>query len=227
MKVREEKKKLNVAIDQTVMDNFASLKKDDVSYAIGVDMGSKLMRNEIEVNGEILSKGIKDLLTNSALLMTDQEMKEAISIAQKELQAKKQEKTITLAEKNKSEGEAFLAANKNRDGVKTLSSGLQYKIFKNGSGKSPSEKDTVTVNYRGTFIDGTEFDSSYKRGQLATFPLSAVIKGWTEGLQYVKEGGKIQLVIPANLAYGEKGVGNIGPNAVLVFDVELIKINEK
>ena len=129
-------------------------------------------------------------------------------------------------EKNKQEGEAFLAENKKKEGVKTLPSGLQYKVITEGTGKSPKASDTVTVNYRGTLIDGTEFDSSYKRGQAASFQVNGVIKGWTEALQLMKEGAKWQLFVPSNLAYGEKGTGSgpIGPNATLVFEVELISV---
>jgi len=202
--------------------------KDKASYAIGLDMGNSLKRNSIEVNTDILVKGIKDALSGGKLLMTDQEMKETIATLQKELQAKQQEKTKELAEKNKKEGEAFLAGNKKKDGVITLASGLQYKIIKNGEGKLPKADDSVTVNYRGTLIDGTEFDSSYKRSQPATFQVNGVIPGWTEALQLMKEGSKWQLFIPANLAYGERGAGrDIGPNAVLIFEVGLIKINTK
>jgi FKBP-type peptidyl-prolyl cis-trans isomerase FklB len=130
-----------------------------------------------------------------------------------------------MGEKNKKEGEAFLAANKKKEGVITLPSGFQYKAIKEGTGKTPKATDTVTVNYRGTLIDGTEFDSSYKRGQPATFRVNGVIAGWTEALQLMKEGSKWELFIPANLAYGERGAGAaIGPNAVLIFEVELISV---
>ena len=129
------------------------------------------------------------------------------------------------AEKNTTEGEKFLTENKNKPGVKTTASGLQYKVLKEGSGSPPKETDTVVVNYRGTLIDGTEFDSSYKRGEPATFPVNRVIKGWTEALQLMKPGSKSQLFIPANLAYGERGAGgDIGPNATLIFEVELLNV---
>ena len=136
-----------------------------------------------------------------------------------------QEKQKKIGEKNKIDGEAFLAENKKKEGVKTLPSGLQYSIIKEGAGKMPKATDTVTVNYKGTLIDGTEFDSSYRRGQPVSFPVNGVIAGWTEALQLMKEGSKWQLFIPSELAYGEKGAGNtIGPNAVLIFEVELISI---
>ncbi len=209
--------------------------KDKASYAIGLDMGSSLKRNEIDVNPDTLFKGIKDALSGGKLLMTDQEIRETITAVQKDLQAKQQalqakqqERMKEVGEKNKKEGEPFLAANKKKDGVITLASGLQYKIIKNGGGNSPKATDSVTVNYRGTLIDGTEFDSSYKRGQPATFPVNGVIKGWTEALQLMKEGSKWQLFIPSELAYGDRGAGkDIGPNAVLIFEVELVSVNQK
>jgi FKBP-type peptidyl-prolyl cis-trans isomerase FklB len=138
---------------------------------------------------------------------------------------KQAERTKQLAEKNKKEGEAFLAANKTKEGIKTLPSGLQYKVIKEGTGKTPTAEDTVVTNYRGTLTDGTEFDSSYKRGQPATFPVKGVIPGWTEALQLMKEGSKWELFIPSNLAYGEQGAGGvIGPNAALIFEIELISV---
>jgi len=200
--------------------------KEKASYAIGFDMGSSLKKNELDVDPDILGKAIKDVLTGGKTLMTEQEVKIALMALQKDMQAKQQAKMKGLGEKNKKEGEAFLAQNKTKDGVKTLASGLQYKVLAPGKGKSPKASDTVTVNYRGTLIDGTEFDSSYKRGQPASFPVNGVIKGWTEALQLMKEGSKWQLVIPANLAYGENGTpgGPIGPGAVLIFEVELMSI---
>jgi len=200
--------------------------KEKLSYAIGVDMGTSLKKNAIDVDTDLLFKGIKDALTGSKQLLTEQELRETIQTAQKELQVKQQEKMKTLGEKNKKEGEAFLAANKKKKGVKTLPSGLQYKVITEGKGKMPKATDTVTVNYKGTLIDGTEFDSSYKRNEPATFPVNGVIKGWTEALQLMKEGSKWELFIPADLAYGERGTmgGPIGPNAVLIFEVELLKI---
>lgn len=200
-------------------------KKDKVSYSIGLDMGASLKNNEIDVDPNIVARGIKDSLSGGKRLMTDQEVQETLTALRTELIAKQQERQKTLAEKNKKEGEAFLAANAKKEGVKTLPSGLQYKVITEGKGKSPKATDTVTVNYRGTLIDGTEFDSSYKRGEPATFQVNGVIKGWTEALQLMKEGSKWQLFIPSNLAYGERGAGGvIGPNATLIFEVELLSI---
>jgi FKBP-type peptidyl-prolyl cis-trans isomerase FklB len=202
--------------------------KQKVSYALGMNMGSSLKLNAIEVDDEILMKGIKDILANRKTLLTEQEAKDTIMALQKELQAKQQEQAKHAGEKNKKEGAAFLAANKDKTGVVTLPTGLQYKVLSEGKGKSPNAADTVTVQYRGTLIDGTEFDSSYKRGQPATFPVGGVIKGWTEALQLMKEGSKWQLFIPSNLAYGENGAGGtIGPNAALIFEVELLSIKAK
>jgi len=200
--------------------------KQKTSYAIGFDMGSSLKENELDIDQDILVKAIKDALSGVKPLMTEQEVKTTLMALQKDVQAKQQAKMGALGEKNKKEGEAFLAKNKTKDGVKTLASGLQYKVLAEGKGNSPKASDTVTVNYRGMLIDGTEFDSSYKRGQPATFPVGAVITGWTEALQLMKEGSKWQLYIPANLAYGENGTpgGPIGPNAALIFDVELISV---
>ncbi len=198
--------------------------KDKASYAIGLNIGNNLKKDEIEINPDALSMGIKDAFTGKKPLMTEQEIKEVMTALQNDLQTKQQEK-MKVAKK---EGEAFLAANKKKEGVITLPSGLQYKVIKSGSGQKPKATDSVTVNYRGTLINGTEFDSSYKRGQPATFPVNGVIPGWTEALQLMKEGDKWQLFIPSELAYGERGQrGIIPPNSVLIFEVELISINKK
>ena len=201
--------------------------KDKQSYSIGFDMGSSIKKNGIDVDPNILTKAIKDSLSGGKPLMTEQEMREAIGALQKDMAAKQQEKVKMMGEKNKKEGEAFLAENKKKEGVTTLPSGLQYVILAEGTGKQPKATDTVTVQYRGTLIDGTEFDSSYKRGQPATFTLNQVIKGWTEGVQLMKEGGKIRLFVPSELAYGDRGAGaQIGPNAALVFEVELLSVGQ-
>jgi len=201
--------------------------KDKMSYAIGLDMGNNLKKNELEVDPEVLARAIKDVMSDGKPLMTDQEAKDTLLALQKDLQAKQLEKNKVLGEKNKKEGEAFLAKNKKKEGVKTLPSGLQYKVITEGKGNSPKASDTVTVNYAGTLIDGTEFDSSFKRGQPATFPVGGVIKGWTEALQLMKEGSRWQLVIPADLAYGEQGRPGIPPSSVLIFEVELVSIKAK
>jgi FKBP-type peptidyl-prolyl cis-trans isomerase FklB len=202
-------------------------KKDKVSYAIGLDVGNAMKKQSVDINTDIFLKGLKDALSGEKKLMTDDEIRETMTAFSREMAEKQKEKMQKLGEKNKQEGDAFLAENKKKEGIKTMASGLQYKVIEEGNGKTPKAGDTVTVNYRGTLIDGTEFDSSYKRGQPATFPVSGVIKGWTEALQSMKEGAKWQLFIPSELAYAEKGAGGIiGPNAVLIFDVELISVKE-
>ena len=199
--------------------------KEKQSYSIGVDMGNRLKSSAIDVDVEVLAQGLKDAVTGGKLLLTEQEMKETLTGLQKELMEKQAERTKQMSEKNKKEGEAFLSENKKKEGVKTLPSGLQYKVIKEGTGKTPKAEDTVVTNYRGTLTDGTEFDSSYKRGEPATFPVKGVIPGWTEALQLMKEGSKWELFIPSNLAYGERGAGNtIGPNATLIFEIELISV---
>ena len=201
-------------------------KKDKVSYVIGVNVGKGMQQQSIDIDPDIFAKGLKDAMTGAKTAMTDEEMRQVMTAFQKEMTEKQAEKMKVIGEKNKKEGEAFLVANKKKKGVKTLPSGLQYKVIKEGTGQTPKLKDTVTTNYRGTLIDGTEFDSSYKRGQPAKFPVKGVIAGWTEALQLMKVGSTWQLFIPSNLAYGERGAGNIiGPNATLIFDIELISIN--
>jgi len=199
--------------------------KDKVSYSIGLDIGTTMKRQLIDVNDELLNKGIKDGLSGSKPLMTEEETKEAMAAFQKDMMAKQAAVKKEQGEKNTGEGKKFLDENKAKEGVKTTASGLQYKVLKEGSGASPKATDTVKVNYRGTTIDGTEFDSSYKRGEPASFPVNRVIKGWTEGLQLMKAGSKYQFVVPADLAYGERGAGSdIGPNATLLFDVEVLEV---
>ncbi len=202
--------------------------KDKVSYSIGMNIGNNLKKQSIDVNPDVLAQGIKDALSGSKALMTEQEVNETIMAFQKEMSAKQIERLKELGEKNKKEGEAFLAENKKKEGIITLPSGLQYKVINEGTGETPELTDVVTVNYRGTLIDGTEFDSSYRRGQPATFPVNAVIAGWAEALQLMKVGSKWQLFIPSDLAYGERGAGrDIGPNATLIFDVELLSIKKE
>jgi FKBP-type peptidyl-prolyl cis-trans isomerase FklB len=190
-----------------------------------MDIGTNLKKQSIDIDSNILAKGVKDALAGTKPLLTEQEIQETMMAFQKEMMAKQAE----VAKKNKAEGEAFLTENKKKEGVKTLLSGLQYKVIKAGTGKKPKSTDTVTAHYRGTLINGTEFDSSYKRGQPATFPVSGgMIPGWTEALQLMEEGAKWQLFIPPNLAYGEQGAGrDIGPNATLIFEIELVSIQEK
>jgi len=202
--------------------------KDRASYIIGMEIGKTFKKQSIDIDADILTRGIKDAISGEKPLLTEQEIQETMAAFQKEAMAKQVELAKALGEKNKREGEAFLVKNKEKEGVKTLSSGLQVLVIKSGTGKKPNINDSVTTHYRGTLIDGTEFDSSYKRGQPVTFPVSGVIAGWTEALQLMEEGAKWQLFIPPNLAYGERGTGDvIGPNATLIFEIELISIQEK
>ena len=199
--------------------------KDKVSYSIGLDIGSTLKRQLIDVNEEVLNRGIQDGISGQKALMTEDQMKETMQGFQKDMLAKQAAAKKEAGEKNGTAGKKFLEENKAKPGVKTAADGLQYKVEKEGTGPMPKATDTVKVNYRGTTIEGTEFDSSYKRGEPATFPVNRVIKGWTEALQLMKVGSKYQLFIPSDLAYGERGAGaDIGPNSVLIFDVELLGI---
>ncbi len=198
--------------------------KDKQSYAIGLNIGKSLHRDGVDVEPKVFLQGLQDALANGKVLLTDDEMKTVMTDLQKDLQQKQAEKRQALIESNKKEGAAFLAANATKPGVVTLPSGLQYKVLVAGTGPKPSATDSVVCNYRGSLLDNTEFDSSYKRGQPATFPVSGVIKGWTEALQLMPVGSKWQLFIPSDLAYGERGQGPIGPNATLVFEVELLSI---
>ena len=199
--------------------------KEKISYSIGMDIGGNLKRGSVEVDPDLLAKGLKDSYGGGKTILTEDEARKTIADFQKTLMAKQAETMQKLSEKNKADGEKFLAENAKKEGVKTLPSGLQYREITPGKGKSPKDTDTVSTHYKGTLIDGTEFDSSYKRGEPVTFPVSGVIAGWTEALQLMKEGAKWQLFIPSNLAYGDRGAGReIGPNATLIFEVELISV---
>jgi len=194
--------------------------KDKVSYSIGMNIGLNLSRQKVDINPDLVAAGIKDALAGKPQL-TQEQVKEVMAQFEKDMETKQK----AAGEKNKADGTKFLEENKKKEGVKTTASGLQYKALKEGTGPQPRATDMVTVNYRGTLIDGTEFDSSYKRGQPATFPLNGVIKGWTEGLQLMKPGSKYQFFVPSNLAYGERSVGpEIAANATLIFEVELLEV---
>ena len=201
--------------------------KDKQSYAIGLNVGKSLHRDDIDVDPKIVLQGLQDAMADGKVLLTDDQIKTVMTDLQNQVRQKQEEKRQALAESNKKDGAAFLAANATKPDVVTLPSGLQYKILTPGTGPKPTATDSVICNYRGTFLDNTEFDSSYKRGQPATFPVSGVIKGWTEALQLMPVGSKWQLFIPADLAYGERARDPIGPNATLVFELELLSIQPK
>ena len=210
--------------------------KDKVSYSIGMDIGRNIKRQSLDISVEALAAGIRDIMAGGKTALTDDEAREVMNAYRNEMQAKQQSMAKEQGDKNKKEGETFLAENQKKEGVKThtvkLPNGtnavLQYKVLTAGTGPKPSTNDTVITHYRGTLIDGTEFDSSYKRGEPATFPVTGVIKGWTEALLMMPVGSKWQLFIPSDLAYGERGAGRqIGPNSTLIFDIELIGIQDK
>jgi FKBP-type peptidyl-prolyl cis-trans isomerase len=199
--------------------------KDKASYAIGMNIGKGMHQQSVDVDPAILMRGLTDGLSGGKTLMTDEEAKSALMALQAEVRKKQEEIAKAQGEVNKKEGAAFLAENKTKEGVVTLPSGLQYKILQQGTGPKPTAKDIVVCNYRGTLLNGKEFDSSYKRGQPATFPLGQVIKGWTEALQLMPVGSKWQLFVPAELAYGERNMGpDITPYSTLIFEVELVSI---
>jgi FKBP-type peptidyl-prolyl cis-trans isomerase FklB len=198
---------------------------DRISYSIGMNFGRNLKQAGLDVNVDILAQAMRDALSGGKVLMTDQEIRETMTGLQQEMMAKETQRMKDAGEKNIKEGENFLAENKKKEGVVTLPSGLQYKVLKEGAGAIPKATDAVTVNYRGTFINDNEFDSSYKRGEPVSFPVTGVIAGWTEALQLMKVGSKWQLFVPAKLAYGEQGFPPaITPNATLIFEVELLGI---
>jgi FKBP-type peptidyl-prolyl cis-trans isomerase FklB len=203
-------------------------KKNKQSYAIGANFGRGLKQQPLDLDPNLVAQGVKDALAGGKLALTDEEARGVLTDLQSELQKNQEAKMSQLGDANKKEGAAFLAANKSKEGVVALPSGLQYKIMKAGTGPKPTASDTVVCNYRGTLINGKEFDSSYKRGQPASFPVSGVIRGWTEALQLMPVGSTWQLFVPSDLAYGDRGAGpDIGPGATLIFDVELISIQGK
>ena len=202
--------------------------KEKASYAMGMNFGAGLRKQSIDIDPAILARGLRDAFSNGKTLLTEDEARAILTQLQSDLRKKQQDLAQQAGDANKKEGIAFLAANKTKDGIVTLPSGLQYKVLQAGAGPKPAPTDTVVCNYRGTLLDTTEFDSSYKRGQPATFPVNGVIKGWTEALQLMPVGSKWQLFIPSELAYGERGAGGqIGPNATLIFEVELLSIQGK
>ncbi len=215
------------AVGQVVAAETPQLKtdKDKISYGIGVDVARNFKRLGVDIDMDMLMRGLKDGMTDQKLLMSEDDLRATMKAYLEDLRQKQMAIIQAVAEENKKKGEAFLAENKKKEGVVTLPSGLQYKIIKKGSGKMPIENDTVECTYRGTLIDGKEFDSSFRTGKPATFKVSGVIAGWREALKLMPVGSKWQLFIPPELAYGPMGAGrDIGPNATLIFEVELLAI---
>ncbi|HWP81201.1 MAG TPA: FKBP-type peptidyl-prolyl cis-trans isomerase [Bacteroidota bacterium] len=212
---------------QTQTQNKTELKtrKDSLSYSLGLDIAKTLKQQGFDVDAAVLGQAFRDFLEDSTQMISDETAHALLVSLQQELAAKRDESIRTMGEKNKKDGDAFLAENKKKQGIVTLPSGLQYKIIVAGKGKKPTATQTVTVHYKGTFIDGIEFDNSYKKGSPATFEVNSVIPGWSEALQLMPVGSKWQIFIPAELGFGERGAGQvIPPNSTLIFEVELISI---
>lgn len=205
--------------------NFKSA-KEKISYALGMDIGKSMSNNDLDLDLDQLIRGIRDTVSaDGKPLLSDKQLQETILAFQQELQKKAMAERQAAAAENKKKGAAFLAQNRNKPGVKTLASGLQYKIERRGTGSVPKATDKVRTHYKGTLIDGTVFDSSYERGRPAEFPVGGVIRGWTEALQLMPVGSKWTLYVPSQMAYGERGAGNdIGPNETLIFEIELLGI---
>ena len=199
--------------------------QEKISYALGMSIGKNL-KKDVEIDLDAFFQGVEDAHTGDAL-MTQKELQQIMMVFQKQMQQQKMQKMQAAAAENKAEGKQFLEENQDKEGVVALESGLQYKILQEGDGPSPTASDTVKCDYKGMTIDGQVFDSSYKRGEPATFPLNGVIPGWTEALQLMKVGSKWKLFIPSDLAYGDKGAGQmIEPGSTLIFEVELLDITE-
>ncbi len=201
--------------------------KDRESYSLGYQFGQYLRSQALGLNLEVYASAIKDALEGKEPPLSTDEIRATVMAVQQRVEAAREKQLKEMAVKNLEEGKKFLVANQKKEGITALPSGLQYRVLAAGSGKTPQATDTVTVNYKGTLTDGREFDSSYKRGQPTTFRVDGVIRGWTEALQLMKEGSKWQLFIPPELAYGERGAGPIPPNSTLIFEVELLAVQQK
>jgi FKBP-type peptidyl-prolyl cis-trans isomerase len=219
---------LSLATDEE-KDTDVELKsfEQKLSYMLGQQIGNNIKESPTEIDVDIFVRGIKDSLKGNKSLLSDEETNQIRQEFSRQIQESRNQKMAVQSEKNLKDGEAFLVENKKKEGIVTTDSGLQYKVLKKGDGPNPLATDKVTVHYRGTLLDGTEFDSSYKRGQPASFQVGGVIRGWTEALQLMNVGSKYQLFIPSDLAYGQRGAGQrIGPNSMLIFDVELLNIEK-
>lgn len=201
--------------------------KDKRSYALGLEMGGNIRQQKIDMDLDLMIQGLRDAYGGGQTLLTEDEKRETLAAFQRELMEKRGEEMRQMAENNQKAGQAFLDENKTKEGVVATASGLQYKVVQEGAGAKPGPEDMVTVHYAGKLLDGTEFDSSYKRGEPATFPVGGVIPGWTEALQLMSPGAKFQVWIPSALAYGPRGVGPIPPNALLHFEIELVSVQPK
>jgi FKBP-type peptidyl-prolyl cis-trans isomerase len=211
------------AAERTVLAD----ENERINYSLGYQIGGDLKHQHVEVNGDILLRGIQDAMNDAEPLLDDDEMHQTLVELKRKVVALQAQERAAAQQENLQAGEAFLAENAKRDGVVSLPSGLQYRVLEPGSGKQPAATDTVTVHYRGTLIDGTEFDSSYSRNKPATFRADRVIPGWQEALQLMQEGAKWELFIPAKLGYGERGAGKIQPNSTLIFEVQLLEVKDK
>jgi len=220
---------LGVSLGAVASDSVKTLESenDKVSYAFGLVLGKRMTQDMPDLNVDVFAQAIKDAFSGDKALLTDNQVSETLTAFQRNLQQKQMEEIQKLSEENKKAGEAFLAENKNKEGVVTLESGLQYKVLKEGKGPQPGPNDVVKVHYTGTLINGKVFDSSVERGEPVSFPVNGVIAGWTEALQLMPQGSKWQLFIPSDLAYGVNGNRTIGPNETLLFEVELLDVEKK
>jgi FKBP-type peptidyl-prolyl cis-trans isomerase FklB len=223
-KFGKQKEKTEDKVVAKQKDIVLETELDKVSYAIGTQIGQSFKKQGLDVRVELLIQGLKDAINGKELLLSKEEAQQVMMDFRKRMQAEQQASQKTDGVKNLAEGITFLEKNKKKKDVEELPSGLQYKIIKKGTGQTPAADSKVKTHYRGTLINGTEFDSSYKRNKPAEFAVKGVIKGWTEALQLMKEGGKWKLYIPANLAYGERGRPSIPPNSTLIFEIELLEI---
>ena len=223
-KEKTEDKAVSTKQDNDQKEILLETEMDKVSYAIGAQIGQNFKKQGLDISVELLMKGLKDAMKDKELILSQDEIQQVMMDFQKRMQAEQQERQKAEAAKNIAEGTAFLENNKKKKDVKELPSGLQYKVITEGTGEIPTADSKVKTHYRGTLIDGTEFDSSYKRDKPTEFGVTKVIKGWTEALQLMKEGAKWELYIPANIAYGERGRPGIPPNSTLIFEIELLEI---
>ncbi len=223
-KEKSEETVVSTKQDNEPRENLLKTEMEKISYAIGTQIGQNFKKQGIEIRVEPLMQGLRDVMKDKELILSQDEIQQVMMSFQQRVQAEQQERQKAGGGINLAEGNAFLEKNKEKEGVKELPSGLQYKIIKKGTGETPTADSRVKTHYRGTLINGTEFDSSYKRNKPAEFAVRGVIKGWTEALQLMKEGAKWELYIPANLAYGERGRPSIPPNSTLIFEIELLEI---